>query len=164
LNRYAYAQNNPLNKVDPEGLIPIETFWDIGNVVYDILTGSWDDLAYDVTAMAIPYVPAGVSKVAKISKSGKTVLGKYPDYLNLSDEIGAKRFNIPTEVWNKMTKAEQWTANKKFLDRMIKRGDDIVLSNPVKNIDDVSGAFRQELDYLTEQGFRLSKDGSMMIK
>ncbi len=63
-----------------------------------------------------------------------------------------------------MGKVEQWAANKKFLDRMIKRGDDIILSNPVKNIDDVSGAFRQELDYLIEQGFRLSKDGTKIIR
>ncbi len=83
--------------------------------------------------------------------------------MNLAEEIGAKRFNVPNEVWNEMTKAEQWTANQKFLDRMIKRGDDIILSNPVKNIDDVSGAFRQELDYLIDKGFRLSKDGSRMI-
>lgn len=50
-----------------------------------------------------------------------------------------------------MSKAEQWAANQQFLERMIKRGDDIILSNPVKNLDDVSGAFRQELDYLIEQ-------------
>jgi len=63
-----------------------------------------------------------------------------------------------------MSKPEKWTANKKFLDRAIKRGDDIVLSNPVRNIDEVSGAFRQELEYLVEKGFRLSGDGARMIK
>ncbi len=78
--------------------------------------------------------------------------------------MGAKRFSIPTDVWNKMSKAEQWGANKKFLDRMIKRGDDIVLSNPVKNVKDVSGAFRKELDYLMGQGFKLSDDGARLIK
>jgi hypothetical protein len=63
-----------------------------------------------------------------------------------------------------MSKTEQWTANRKFLERMISRGDDIVLSNPVKDINDVSGAFRQELDYLVEQGFHLSGDGTRMIR
>ena len=63
-----------------------------------------------------------------------------------------------------MTKAEQWAANKKFLDRMISRGDDILLSNPVKDINGVTGAFRQELDYLVEQGFRLSSDGTRMVR
>ncbi len=63
-----------------------------------------------------------------------------------------------------MSKAEQWAANKKFLDRMIKRGDDIILSNPVNNLGNVSGAYRQELNYLIEQGFKLSDDGVRMIR
>lgn len=63
-----------------------------------------------------------------------------------------------------MTKAEQCASNQKFLDRMIKRGDDIILSNPVKNISETTGSFRKELDYLAEKGYRLSKDGSQMIK
>lgn len=63
-----------------------------------------------------------------------------------------------------MSKAEQWAANQRFLDRMITRGDDIVLSNSVKNIYDVSGAFRQELNYLIEKGFKLSPDGTRMVK
>ena len=63
-----------------------------------------------------------------------------------------------------MTKAEQWAANQKFLDRMIRRGDDIILSNPVKNVNEVTGAFRQELDYLIQQGFRLSDDGTRLLR
>jgi hypothetical protein len=98
------------------------------------------------------------------AKSGVTVLGKYPDYINLSSELGAKRFNIPTNIWNKMTSADQWAANVKFLDRMIVRGDKIVLSNRVMDINKVSGAFRQELDYLISKGYRLSSDGLQMIK
>lgn len=68
------------------------------------------------------------------TKTGTTVLGKYPDYVNLASELNARRFNIPTDIWNKMTSAEQWTANVKFLDRTIARGDKIILSNPVKDI------------------------------
>jgi len=63
------VQNNPVNWIDPLGLIPLDTIWDIGNVIYDIATGRWDDLALDAAAMMIPYVPAGISKVAKAGKS-----------------------------------------------------------------------------------------------
>jgi cell wall-associated NlpC family hydrolase len=63
-----------------------------------------------------------------------------------------------------MSKAEQWNANQKFLDRVIKRGDDIVLSNPVKNINDVSGIYRKELDYLMSKGLKLSDDGTRLVK
>ena len=98
------------------------------------------------------------------AKGGTTVLGKYPDYINLASELGAKRFNIPTNIWNKMTAAEQWGANVKFLDRMIARGDKIVLSNRVTDINKVTGAFRKELDYLMGKGYKLSSDGLQMIK
>jgi len=99
-----------------------------------------------------------------VPKGGRTVLGKFPDYINLADDLGAKRFNIPSNVWARMTKAEQWIANRTFLDRMISRGDNIILSNPVMDISGVTGAFRQELDYLVEQGFRLSSDGTRMVR
>ena len=94
----------------------------------------------------------------------KTVLGKFPDYVNLADDLAAKRFSIPTKIWNKMSPAEQWAANRKFLDRMIARGDEIILSNPVKKVSEATGWFGKELNYLLEQGFRLSADGTRMIR
>jgi len=113
--------------------------------------------------------PGAIVKACKgvakgVAAKGSSVLGKYPDYIKLSSELGAKRFSIPTNIWNKMSKAQQWGANRKFLDRMILRGDNIVLSNPVKNINEVSGAFRQELDYLIGKGFKLSNDGLKLIR
>jgi hypothetical protein len=111
-------------------------------------------------------VVKGVNRVGDVFDvaKGTSVLGKYPDYINVSDELGAKRFSIPTDIWNKMSSTEQWAANEKFLDRMILRGDDIVLSNPVKDINDVTGSFRRELEYLIERGFKLSPDGTKMVK
>lgn len=100
----------------------------------------------------------------KTAKGGTSVLGKYPDYINLASKLGAKRFNIPTSIWNKMTPAQQWGANQKFLDRMIMRGDKIILSNPVLDVNKVSGAFRQELDYLIGKGYRLNSTGTHLIK
>lgn len=93
-----------------------------------------------------------------------TVLGKYPEYIEMAEELGARRFNVPADVWNNMTSAEQWAANQKFLDRTILQGDQIILSNPVKNINEVSGAFRKELDYLIQKGFKLTDDGKRLIK
>ena len=98
------------------------------------------------------------------AEGGVSVLGKYPDYINLAGELGAKRFSIPSNIWNKMSAAEQWGANTKFLDRMIMRGDKIILSNPVLNINKVSGAFRKELDYMIGQGYRLNRGGTQLIK
>ncbi|HNO71686.1 MAG TPA: hypothetical protein PKO16_07950 [Bacteroidia bacterium] len=64
-----------------------------------------------------------------------------------------------------MSVAEQWGANQKFLDRMIIRGDKVILSNPVLDISKISGAFRQELDYLIgKKGYRLNSTGTQLVK
>ena len=60
-----------------------------------------------------------------------SVLGHYPEYVEISDKLNANRFEIPTEIWKKMSPAERWAANKKFLDRMILRGDKIRLATPL---------------------------------
>jgi hypothetical protein len=57
----------------------------------------------------------GCEEAARIApKQGRTVLGKFPEYMNLSEKIGARRFSIPTSVWNKMSPAQQWAANQRF--------------------------------------------------
>ena len=105
-----------------------------------------------------------ISKEAiQAAEQGTTVLGKFPEYMNLASEYGARRFSVPTNIWNKMSEGAQWIANQKFLDRLIARGDKIILSNPVSNINKVTGAFRKELDYLIENGYRLNSNGTQLI-
>jgi hypothetical protein len=78
--------------------------------------------------------------------------------------LGANRFEVPDVTWEKMTDAERWIANRQFLDETIARGDKFVLSDQVTNINDISGYFRMELDYLLANGYRLSDDGLSLIK
>ena len=84
ISPYAYCVWNPVKLVDPDGEFPIETIWDIANVVYDVgaavvnhvqgkhseTSSNWSDAALDVAAVFIPYIPAGATKVAK---AGRTV-------------------------------------------------------------------------------------------
>ena len=51
-----------------------------------------------------------------------TVLGKFPAYLELAQKIGANVFNIQKDLWNTLTKEEQWNLNVKFLDDAVARG------------------------------------------
>jgi hypothetical protein len=81
LDRYAYAQNNPLKYVDPDGHIPVETIADIVSIGYSlagfIKEPSWANagyLAWDVGAAVAPYVPG--SYAAKTVKVGSKVAGK----------------------------------------------------------------------------------------
>jgi RHS repeat-associated protein len=71
MNLYVYVDGNPVNRVDPYGLIPLDTIWDIGNVIIDIVTGDKESLIFDSAAMMIPYLPAGATKVCKVGKAAK---------------------------------------------------------------------------------------------
>ena len=73
---YSYCGNNPIIRVDKNGKI-WDTVWDFGNLLYDIgsavvnhIKGNheqaqthWQDAGVDALAMAIPGIPAGLSKL-----------------------------------------------------------------------------------------------------
>ena len=67
-NLYMFCDNDPVNKYDPDGCIPLDTIWDLANVVYDICAGDDVALAADTAALAVPYVPAGATKLVKAAK------------------------------------------------------------------------------------------------
>jgi hypothetical protein len=81
---------------------------------------------------------------------GTTVLGKYPTYLQVARDLGARSLNLPGWVWNTMTSWEKWSVNKAWLDMAIRRGDSFVLSTPPWR---ASGYFAMELSYLRSLGY-----------
>lgn len=91
------------------------------------------------------------------------VLGHYRAYVFTSAATNAKRFTIPTAVWDKMTPDEQWKANQRFLDRAIRRGVPIQLATPAERMR--KGSFyERELEYLRKRGYRVSADGKSMVR
>ena len=68
VNLYVFCGNDPVNKYDPNGCIPLDTVWDLGNIVYDICVGDNLGLATDTAALMIPDVPAGASKLVKAAR------------------------------------------------------------------------------------------------
>jgi len=86
--------------IDPIGEFPIETIWDIGNVLYDVgaavynhikgdhktARSHWGNAAFDAGAMLIPYVPAGTSKVVKAGASGAKALDRAADGVKTMDK------------------------------------------------------------------------------
>jgi hypothetical protein len=90
----------------------------------------------------------------------KAVIGKFPNYVKLAKSMQVKYFDVPPEIWAKMTKAEQWAANKKFLDRAIARDTKFILSTKKE----VTETFAKEVEYLTSKGYTLSKDGYTLSK
>jgi hypothetical protein len=94
--------------------------------------------------------------------SGITVLGHYPEYVELSDAMLARRYQIPDDVWKKMSDAERWAANQRFLDRTMARGDAIVLATPVANARPGS-YYAREIQYMIDKGFSVSADGKTLL-
>jgi Flp pilus assembly pilin Flp len=106
--------------------------------------------------------PQKAPQAGKPPADGTTVLGHYPAYTEKAAELGSRPFSVPTEVWNKMSPTEQWAANAKFLDRMIARGDKVVLATQASKARPGS-YFARELEYLASKGYRVADDGMSMI-
>jgi RHS repeat-associated protein len=68
INLYSFCENDPINKFDSNGCIPLDTIWDIGNIIYDICVGDEVALAADTAALFVPYVPAGSTKLVKAAR------------------------------------------------------------------------------------------------
>jgi hypothetical protein len=111
----------------------------------------------------IDNVAKGVAKNVAPAKraTGSTVLGHHPEYMQMADSLGHRRFDIPTQAWDKMSDANKWTANQKFLDRTISRGDEILLSTPLNKVKPGS-YYERELQYLGNKGYRPSADGTRL--
>ncbi len=68
VNLYCAMQNNSICLVDIRGDIPLDTIWDIANIIYDICVGDKVALAADTAALMIPYLPAGTTKLVKTAR------------------------------------------------------------------------------------------------
>jgi hypothetical protein len=62
-----------------------------------------------------------------------------------------------------MSEAERWAANEKFLDRMMTRGDEVILATPLDMVRPGS-YFARELEYLGSKGYVPSADGTRLLK
>ncbi len=60
-----------------------------------------------------------------------------------------------------MSEIERWKANQKFLDRIIDRGDDIILAMPLNEVR-LGSYFARKLEYLSSKGYLLSTDGTKL--
>jgi hypothetical protein len=61
-----------------------------------------------------------------------------------------------------MSPTQQWAANQKFLDRIVSRGDTVVLSTPAAEAR-AGSWFARELEYLTSRGYTLGADGKSLL-
>jgi RHS repeat-associated protein len=106
---------------------------------------------------------SGAARGATATARGVSVLGHASDgYVSVAKTIGARYFNVPTKVWDAMSPAQQWAANAKFLDRLIARGDTVVLATEASAAR-AGSFFARELEYLSGRGYTLAEDGMRML-
>ena len=119
INLYSIVNNSINNSCDENGEIPLDTIWDLGNIIYDIAVGDTVSLAADTAALLIPYVPAGTTKIAKLTRLVSKA--KADDVIDICET--AKRMTVSYEYsyqyvkhlkLNKNIKGAWWktTANK----------------------------------------------------
>jgi hypothetical protein len=124
-----------------------------------------EDLSSDLVADAIGALerPRDGGAPAK-REGGRTVLGHFPEYVEMSNALMARRYEIPGSAWDRMSPSRRWAANEQFLERTVARGDEIQLSTRHDRINpDPNNYLRREIAYLEGRGYRVSPDGWQML-
>ena len=85
------------------------------------------------------------------------VLGRFPAYVDLADQLGAKAFNLGTDGWAALgNDAARWGANQAFLDGAIANGDRILFASDPFSAANAGSFFEREVNYLQSRGFTIT--------
>jgi RHS repeat-associated protein len=174
VNAYGFAGGDRVNFGDPFGLCPPKNFYEVFVCTGQILKPAQAPL--EIAGMVVTAPLAGgmgmMGRVAGASQLGRAaavaaptarVLGHHPEYLQVGEAIGAKTFNIASDVWNSMSSTAQWAANKQFLDDGIREGAEFVMAT--RRADVRAGSMlAREVQYLSSNGYKWAENGLSMIK
>jgi len=147
----ATVTGNPITTAVREGMAAAgRVIWDIGLTVGTSMAGGL------VARGVVSTIRA--ARGASIAARGVSVIGPRATYREFAKKIGANFLNVTDDAWT-MRK------NVKFLQGVVKRGDDVIFSgkyNPAKL--DPSSVLAQEIRYLQRHGYSWNKDFTRLIK
>ena len=85
------------------------------------------------------------------------VLGRFPAYVDLADQLGAKAFNLGTFGWAALgTDTARWGANQAFIDAAIANGDRVLFASDPFSAANALSFFEREVNYLQSRGFAIT--------
>jgi hypothetical protein len=101
LSAYTYGSGDSITRMDPSGKV-FETLWDVASFAMGVVslkenisTGSYWSAAVDAVgivadgaAIAVPFVPGGVSAVIKAGRVGAKAADKVVDLARVADKAG----------------------------------------------------------------------------
>jgi RHS repeat-associated protein len=108
-------------------------------------------------------IAGGANQVAQRAAPPVTaVIGSHPEYVVRAQQIGARFYQVPPHIWEKMTPVAREAANIKFLDRAIAAGAHFIIesANAVANY---GPGLRMEIEYLLNAGYIFVENGTKLI-
>lgn len=91
------------------------------------------------------------------------VIGHFPEYVQLGKKLGARVLNIAPDVWNSLSRSQQWKRNRDFLYRIIKGGGEFILASDPRNARPGSW-FARELEYILSHGYMYTDDFTRLVR
>jgi RHS repeat-associated protein len=149
INQVALQVFSQINQMNPGGFINAFGAAMVAGVGSAVMAGS------AATALAD-------ASWALATNGNTIVLGSFPGYLALANQLGANALNIPASEWSEMTPAQQWATNQAFLQAAIANASDIILSTNVAAAQ-AGTAFYNEIQYLLGQGCTVGPNGWSII-
>jgi hypothetical protein len=192
LNLFRYCENDPIDFTDPMGLDAMANAMAVAEAVvpgqyeYNQMVGNFQSGNYvNAAGWGVTWVGSAVVGVstgttwtrfraglrtaesAAARRTVAAVIGKYldnPSYVDVGKHLNKSVLNVSPKLWEKMSPDQKWAATQKFLDSVIAKKGDLLFNKSIKSIASQSGAFRQELDYVSQKGYVLSQDGWSMTR
>jgi hypothetical protein len=67
--------------------------------------------------------------------------------------LGADFFQLPTSIWDELAaEGQAWTANRAFLDWLIKNGQSVIFASDLSEAT-ANSPFAMEIEYLLQHGY-----------